>query len=210
MANLESLSIPQLSDQDKELLKNRQANLLRSRDQLVGDSMANVANTATIGSGPQSMQPNLAAGALAARGQQKFQGTLNDILQKQKYASFAKRGQNLAQAQNESLQQADRMAKQYDITNRLNLNKNALEVDNFQTTFDEVMSLKYDRLAEEQARLNKIIYLENKEKKAREEYNSIVRTILGGAGTVFGALAGGGTGAVAGAGAGSALGTAST
>lgn len=204
-------TMPEISQDDQRVIREREAQLLKPQDQIVNESMANVAQSAMIGSGPQSLTPNLAANALRARSQQRFDAQINDMLQKQKYASYGKRAQNLGQAQKESLTDAERLSSKYGTLNKLNLAKDALDIDTVLQDFDERIDIEYQYLQERGQDLSNWIYIENVRRKAEAERNAMLNTILGGIGTVVGAgiglVASGGNpmGAMAGGAAGSKL-----
>ena len=188
--NLTNISIPEMSEQDKELLKQRQASLLRSRDDIVSQGMGNVANTASIGSGPVNPS-NMAATAIRARSAQKFNADLNDIMQKQQYASYGKRAKNVATAYDEASSDYEKGMKKNAIINDLAMKKDQLDLDSMGLDFQEIIDAKYDQLSKLNQKIMLDTDIENKRRKAEEAKNAIIKGILGTVGTVGGAIAGG-------------------
>jgi len=187
----------QISPEDKKLLELRQKNLLRPREEIMGESIGNTSNTASIGSGPVNPN-NVAASAIRARSEQKFNSDLNDIIQKQQYASYGKRAKNVATAFDESSQDYDKTLKRHEIQNRLRQQAGELNLDNIQLQMQEYLDVKYDKLQKDHNSISQYIFNENMRRKEIEAQNRILSTILGTAGTVGGALIGGAPGALAG------------
>lgn len=206
VANLTNQAIPEMTEQDKELLKQRQANLLRSRDDIVAQGVGNVANTASIGSGPVNPS-NVAANAIRARSAQKFNADLNDIIQKQQYASFGKRSKNVATAFDEASSDYDRGMKKNAMINDLAMKKDQLELDSMGLDFQEIIDAKYEKLSQLNKRIMIDTDIENKRRKAEESKNAILRGILGTVGTIGGAVVGGLIGGPVGAGVGAGVGS---
>lgn len=202
--------MPDVNPDDKKFIMERHNQLMKPQDEIVSDSMANVAQSGMIGGGPQPVTPNLAASALRARSAQKFDAQINDMLQKQKYASYGKRTQNLGMAQKEALQDAQRTNEKYDTLNKLNLGKDALDIDSVIQNHDERMEQLFTELDNRRNNLANYIYTENVKRKYEADRNAMISSILGGVGMVAGAvggfMAGGPAGAMLGGSAGAQLG----
>jgi len=206
VSNLADLSIPNMSEQDKALLKQRQADLLRSREDIVSQGMGNVANTASIGSGP--VNPNNAAvNAIRARSAQKFNADLNDIMQKQQYASYGKRAKNVATAFDEASSDYESLMKKNAAINDLASKRDQLKIDELGLDFQEILDAKYERLTQLNQRIMIDTDIENKRRKAEEAKNAILKGILSSVGMIGGAVAGGLMGGPVGAGVGAGVGS---
>lgn len=205
--NIEALSIPEMSEEDKKVIKNRQAGLLRTNQELVDQGMSNVATSGQIGSGPQMPGANMALSAIQARGDAKRQASLNDMLQRQKYAAYAKRGQNLGELQNEALKDAQRLSTKQNKIGDIMRADYGNQLDSYAIDLQASLEDSYDALAQHQMKANAEIYLINKRRKEQEERNKIISSIIGGVGTVAGAIVGGVIGGPPGAIAGGTIGS---
>lgn len=208
MENLEALSASNLSPQDKQFLEDRNKRLLKGRQEIAGETMANVPQAAMIGAGP-SLDGSLAAQALRARYQQRFGAKTNDLSQMADYESYGKRMKNLGVAQNEAFQSAERVNKKYDVINQLMNATREKDLQSALMDFDERLDFEQDKLFKLNQQINASIYTENKRRKIEAERNKIINGIIKGAATIGGALVGGLAtgGSPAGVGAGAAVGS---
>lgn len=190
MENLEALQASNLSPQDKQFLEDRNKRLLRGRQEIAGETMANVPQLAMIGGGP-SLDGNLAAQALRARSQQRFGAKVNDLSQMADYESYGKRIKNLGVAQNEALQNAERVNKKHDIINQLINATREKDLQSALMDFDERLDIEQDKLFKLNQQINASIYTENKRRKAEAERNRIINGIIKGTATIGGAIVGG-------------------
>lgn len=218
--DINNMSLPNLSAEDKAIRDKRKTSLERTSGQLKDESLAGVdqASLGVIQSPDQMNVQNTAMGfspaqgalskALSDRASRSYLNSMNNIGIRQGFQAEKQRAANLSDVQTD-LQRDLEMATKRAAFNRqksdnyynLNAEEAQLDFQDKMVAYKEVATKKHQELVE-------FVRAENKRRAEIAAKNKVIASILGVVGTVGGAVAGGLIGGPVGAGAGGMTGAA--